>query len=400
MVLRSDRGQMRVVLGVIVSGFCAFLQLYAPQPLLVLFRQTFGESEARVSLIMSAATIAVAAASPFVGILADAIGRKRVIVPCLFALTASAVGCAAARDLDQIILWRFLGGVFTPGVIVATLAYISEESPAGEAGSTTALYVTGTVVGGLTGRLAAAFAADHLSWRWSFLILAMLTLAGATGAWVLLPRSRKFQRRSHWRQSLSSLAGHLRNPGLLATYLAGFNVLFCHVGLFTYLNFHLGRPPFSLSTSALGSIFLVYALGIVVTPLSGKVVDRAGHRAAAALAVALVIGGAFLTLAMNLWLIVAGVAIASTGVFVAQAAASSHIGHAAKIAKSAASGLYVGCYYLGGSVGATALVLAWNWRGWPAIVAAVVTAQLIALVIIWEFFARGEAEHEEPLPIE
>lgn len=267
------------------------------------------------------------------------------------------------------------------------------------AGRITALYITGTVMGGLTGRLSAAFVADHLSWRWSFLILAVLTLLATISVWVLLPRSRRFVRHSHWRQSLSALSSHLTNGRLLATYFTGFNVLFCHVGLFTYLNFYLAEPPFSLSTSALGAIFMVYALGIVVTPLSGRVVDRTGHRAAAAMAAAMIIAGLVLTLLPALWLILAGIALASTGVFAAQAAASSHVGHAAKSARSAASGLYVGCYYLGGSVGATALVLAWNWRGWPAIIGCLIASQLISLAVSSRFFAT-RAPHSEPLPIE
>ena len=286
----------RLIAGVAIAGFCAFLQLYAPQPLLVLFRDTFDASEARVTLIMSAATLAVALASPFVGLLADAIGRKRVIVPCMFALALSTLGCAMSRTLDQVIFCRLIGGICVPGIIVVTLAYISEESPRRSAGAVMALYITGTVIGGLTGRLSAAYFADYYSWRWAFVFLSLLTVAGAIAAWMLLPRSRRFVRQVHWRDGMRAMGGHLRNGQLLATYAAGFSVLFCHVGLFTYINFHLAEPPFSLSTMALGSIFLVYALGIVVTPLSGRLVDRTGHRAAAAMSVGLITLGALLTL--------------------------------------------------------------------------------------------------------
>ena len=70
------------------------------------------------------------------------------------------------------------------------------------------------------------------------------------------------------------------------------------------------------------------------------------------------VAGAALTLATSLTPIVTGLAIASSGVFVAQTSASGHIGRAAHEARSAASGVYVSCYYLGGSVGATALAFA------------------------------------------
>jgi predicted MFS family arabinose efflux permease len=392
---------LRIITGTVIAGFCVFLQLYAPQPLLALFQRDFRASEAQVSLIISAAAFAVAVASPFVGILADAIGRKRVIVPCLLALALATLGCAFARTLDQLIVWRFIGGVCTPGVIAVTLAYISEEAAAHTTGSVTALYVTGTVVGGLTGRLSAAFAADHFSWRWAFGLLAAMTLVGALAVWVFLPRSRRFVRRTDWRQSLNSMAQHLRNPRLLATYLCGFTILFSHVGLFTYVNFHLAKPPYSLSTSALGMVFLVYALGIVVTPVSGRLIDRVGHRAGIALAVALIVAGAALTLAWPLPLLIIGLAIASSGVFVAQASASSHIGRVARSDRSAAAGLYVACYYLGGSVGATGLAAPWHLGQWPAVVAAVVVVQCIMLAITWRYFSAEPAiESEKTIPLE
>jgi len=395
----NSRNHARLVTGVTIAGFCVFLQLYAPQPLLVLFRRVFDASEAQVSLIVSAATLAVALTSPFVGMLADAVGRKRIIVPCLFALSLSTLACGLSQNLSTIIFWRFISGICTPGVIAVTLAYISEESPSRSAGSVTALYVTGTVLGGLTGRLGAAFTADHLSWRWSFALLAILTFIGAIAAWRLLPRSTRFKPQTDWRTGLVALASHLRNGPLMATCFTGFIVLFSHVGLFTYINFYLARPPFSLSTSALGAMFLVYALGIVVTPLSGKVIDRTGHRAGAAASVALVIAGCLLMFVPALLAIIVGVAIASTGVFVGQAAASSHIGRAAKGARSAASGLYVSCYYLGGSAGATALVVPWRRGDWPAIVACIIAAQLVSLMVSWRFFARSP-QHTLPFPIE
>ena len=396
----SAEGHRRVIAGVVIAGFCVFLQLYAPQPLLVLFRDTFHASEAQVSLIVSVATLAVALASPFVGMLADAVGRKRVIVPCLFALALATFGCATASNLHQLVVWRFVAGLCMPGVIAVTLAYISEESPAASAGSVVAIYVTGTVLGGLTGRLSAAFVADRFSWRWSFAVLAFLTLVGAICTWRMLPRSRHFQRQLHWHDGFSALGRHLHNKRLLATYFAGFSVLLSHVGLFTYISFHLARPPFSLSTSALGMIFLVYGLGVIVTPLSGRLIDRLGHRAGAALSAGMFIAGAALTLIPNLPLMVMGIAIASSGVFVAQATSSSHIGRAADGAKSAASGLYVAAYYLGGSMGATALVVPWHLGGWPAVVGTIIVVQCLCLVVSWKYYIHETRTSDVVVPVE
>ena len=61
---------------------------------------------------------------------------------------------------------------------------------------------------------------------------------------------------------------------LVATYAVGFCVLFTQVAMFTYVTFHLAAPPFSLSTVALGWLFVVYLVGAAVTPFAGRWIDR------------------------------------------------------------------------------------------------------------------------------
>src|SRR5437764_10814360 len=65
-------------------GFAAFLNLYAPQPLLPLLSKTFNASKVEVGLTITATTMAVAMLAPIVGTLADLLGRKRIIVVAMF----------------------------------------------------------------------------------------------------------------------------------------------------------------------------------------------------------------------------------------------------------------------------------------------------------------------------
>jgi MFS family permease len=145
----------------------------------------------------------------------------------------------------------------------------------------------------------------------------------------------------------------------------GFTILFSLVGLFTYANFYLARPPFNLTPAGLGSIFFVYLLGCVVTPWAGKFFDQHGFRRTVTLSTAMCLLGLGLTLAQSLWLVIAGLASFSSGVFVAQSAASVLTGQVAGRARSAAAGLYVTFYYAGGSVGAALTGWFWVRGGWP-----------------------------------
>src|SRR4249920_583265 len=160
---------------VVFAGFCAFLTIFAPQPLLPLLAREFRLSAAAISLVVTASTLAVAMAAPFAGVVADRFGRKRVIVPAAFLLAAPTLLAATATSYGQLLFWRFLQGVFTPGIFAVIIAYINEEWEAG-AGAATAAYVTGTVLGGFSGRVLAALVASQAGWRWAFVALGLLNL--------------------------------------------------------------------------------------------------------------------------------------------------------------------------------------------------------------------------------
>jgi MFS family permease len=358
-----------------VAGACTFLNVYCTQPLLPLFQRVFQASEVQVSLTVSAVTLSVAIMAPIVGLLAETIGRKKVIVPALFAMAGSTLLIATARDLHEVVLWRFVQGLFVPGVIAVIIAYINEEFTV-RVGTVMSAYVTGTVFGGFLGRFLAGQIAAHWNWRASFVVLGVLNLLGALAVLQWLPLAVNFVPAKHVFKSLTDTWGHLRNPRLLAVCGMGFTILFSHVGVFTFASFYLARPPFNLSPAALGSVFFVYLLGCVVTPLAGRFLDRHGIHRTVLLSVGMSTAGLLLTLVPQVGTVIAGLALFSSGIFISQSAATVLTGRVAERARSAAAGLYVTFYYAGGSVGTMATAWAWLWGGWPACVAlfAVVTS--------------------------
>ena len=97
--------------------------------------------------------------------------------------------------------------------------------------------------------------------------------------------------------------------------------------------------------------------------------------------------GALLSLVSNVWAVIAGIAICSTGVFIAQASTTSFVGVAAKHNRALALGLYVSFYYAGGSLGGTAPGWIWQAFGWPGCVALVVAVQMVIAGVAWIMWA-------------
>jgi predicted MFS family arabinose efflux permease len=368
-----------------IAGWVAFLNLYAPQPLLPLLARIFHKTPARVSLLITVSTLAVALAAPFVGMLADRWGRKRVIVPAALLLALPTVATALARSFNQLLLCRFCQGLLIPAVFAATVTYINEEWKEG-AGAAIAAYVSGTVLGGFSGRMVCALLTAHLGWQAGFAVLGALNLAGGLLVWAWLPPDRSVARRlppDSW-----GPLQHLRNPQLMATCAAGFCVLFCLLGTFTYVNFYLAAAPFRLGTGALGLLFVVYLVGAATNPLAGRGIDRFGHRLTIPAVLALSIAGSLLTLIHYLPAVVAGLAIFCAGMFGAQSTASSYIGRAAKHAQASAVGLYVTAYYIGGSFGSAVPGHLWSLGGWPACVALMTVVQVGTVALALLFWQR------------
>jgi MFS family permease len=383
---------------VVLAGAAAFLDIYSTQPLLPLLARTFHASTFEAGLTITAPTVAVAIFAPFIGRIADRLGLRRVIILSVWTLTIATALAATSHNLHQLIFWRFVQGVATPGIFASTVAYVHEVWPPSHAGRATAAYMTGTILGGFTGRAVSGVVAADINWQAAFVVLAILTGVVAAALTLWLPRepARAAGRdRAAGRESF----GHLvRNRRLMATCGVGFSVLFTQVAMFTYVTFHLAAPPYSLSTVALGWLFVVYLVGAVVTPFAGHWIDRYGHRAGIASAMAIGGAGALLTLVPWLPAIVLGLALCATGVFTAQATTSSYIGAVTTRDRALAVGMYSTFYYAGGSTGGALPSVFWTAGGWVACVGLVVVVQLAGAAIAFTQWSDAPVHHDVVLP--
>jgi MFS family permease len=365
---------------------CAFLQLYCTQPLLPLFTTLFHASKTAVGLTVSAATFGVALSAPVFGALTERLPRKRVIVASLVGIAIPTLLAASAGSLAQLIFWRFLQGILVPGVVAVVVTYIGEEWPPHRVALIMSFYVSGTALGGFLGRVGTGILTDWFNWRVAFLALGAASLAGAGAVAAWLPHGRlrpaAASEPSAGLGLFEQIATLFRSRRLIATFAVGFNVLFSLVGVFTWITFHLSAAPYRLSTTALSSLFFVYLVGLVVTPAAGFLITRVGLRAGIAGAIVCSMAGVLLTLAPALWTIILGLALVSSGVFIAQTAAQSHLRVAAPPgARVTAAGLYMSCYYVGGTAAGVVPGAFWAMGKWPACALFIIAMQAGALVI-------------------
>ncbi len=370
------------------AGFGTFINLYAPQSLLTLLAIAFGSSAAQTGLTITATLIAVAIVAPFVGGISDAFGRRRLILPACFALVVPTALAGLAPSLHWFLLARFLQGLLLPFIFTVFVAYIADECPGPAAMRMTGTYSIGAIIGGFSGRFIAGWTAYVLDWRASFLVLAGVTLLAACILLVTMPPERNFRPVRSWRSTATGFATQLHNPQVLVTCAAGFAVLFSIVATFTFANLLLAAPPYDLGPAELGSIFVTYLLGAIVTPGATRFATRFGRRWTMLAAGVAAGSGILLTLAPSLPLIIAGLSLVALGVLTEQMLSISYVAIAGERARSTAVGLYVTCYYVGGSLGGLAPAWIWAHLGWPGCVMLVLLVQSAAVALTWLAWPR------------
>ncbi len=362
-------------LALFLCGCAAFLNLYATQSILQTFVAQFHISPKAAGWSITVTTLAVAITAPFVSRLTGRFEQRRVISVAALLLAVPALMTAHAESFAQVLVWRFVEGMVIPVVFATSVAYIGDRWSGGTVTEVTSLYVAGTVLGGFAGRFVTGVMTEYVGWREAFEWLAVLSLMVAGFIQFLLPVSRV--RPAKIRSSSSAV---LRKP-LLAAYAVGFCVLFSQVAAFTYAGLYLGLPPFSLGPAALGTLYMVFLLALIVIPIAGRLSKSRPHAELLSVAAVLGISGSALTLVPALWCIVVGLALSSTGVFLAQAAANAFTTASAGDDKAGAVGVYLTCYYLGGSCGAIAPALIWERWGWAGCVALIIAFQVLTLLI-------------------
>lgn len=378
----------RVTRAMFAAGLATFAALYTTQPLLPLLTNHFRVSPAGAALSVSVTTLMLGLSLLLVGPMSEVLGRTRVMIWSLFGTAVVAVAVALAPSWPVLLVLRGLQGLAVAGLPAVAVAYLREEVAPWAMARATGLYVGGTAIGGMSGRLVAGVLADLGGWRVAVGGIGAMALACAFFVRATMPASRHFVPVAPELSVLRAMTRRvLSDRALLALYLLPLATMGAFVACYNAMGFRLAAPPYSLPTSFAGLVFLTYALGSVSSARAGRLADRFGHRAVVPVATLLMIVGILITLAGNLALVAMGLALFTMGFFACHGVASGWVvSRAAALGPGSgqASSLYTFMYYLGSSVAGALAGQAWSQGGWPWVVGLVGGLSALALLIaLW-----------------
>jgi len=245
--VQSRRSLFALILSITATGIMGNTLLAPAIPDIL---DDFGVGDGGAGLLIAATSLPGVFMAPIIGVLADRIGRRRVVTPCLALFGAFGIMAALAPTFELLLLARFGMGLGASGLINLAVVLIGDNwGPADRtrligrnaAFLTVCLALMPPIGGILT---------DLGSWR---LALAPygLGLVTAAVAWRILPPDRPDVTASI-REQLGGVGEVIRRPAMLAV-LAGGTLSFVMIfGVFlATLPIHL-RDEFGFSASIRG----------------------------------------------------------------------------------------------------------------------------------------------------
>lgn len=364
------------------GGFNTFAILYSTQPLMPYLAKEFAISPTVASLSLSVTTCVLAVSMLIFGSLSEVLGRKPIMSFAIFTSSILAVLTAFVPNFYSLLILRGLQGFVLAGLPAIAMAYISEEIDKASLGMVMGLYISGNSIGGMSGRIIIGVITGFFNWRIALACVGFLGLLASVIFWIKLPASKHFRPRSfEINELLKSMGSHLKNPDLICLYCIGFLIMGSFVALYNFIGFQLVEPPYSLSSTLVSFIFVIYVVGTFSSTFMGHLADNHGEYKVLCTALLTMFVGIIITLNMKLVLKIIGIALLTFGFFGCHSIISSWIGKIATHDKAQASSLYLLFYYVGSSVGGTAGGTFWSSYGWHGVVAMIVCFLVLAFFI-------------------
>jgi predicted MFS family arabinose efflux permease len=177
---------------ILVLGACGFASTFTMRlvdPLVPTLATEFSRTIPQTAMIATGFSISYAIGQPFLGPIADAVGKARTILASLAALTLMLLASAFVSTFEGLFIIRMLMGVFAGGVIPIAMAAIGDRAAMAVRQVVLGRFLTIMIVGQTAGAAFSGLIADHFGWR--AVMIAASVLAGGAGlmvALVLKPR--------------------------------------------------------------------------------------------------------------------------------------------------------------------------------------------------------------------
>lgn len=318
----SQRGAKRIIVVLLLIIPLSQIALDAYTPALPQMAVDFGASNALVQNTVTVYVLGLSVAFIPLGLISDALGRKRILLAGLGLLVVTSIGCALASSLTALLILRFLQGIGASACLLLAAAIAADCFRGAKLVSVLGLCGAAWGSAPVFAPALGGFVVELGSWRLVFALMAALAAAVAVVVAKVLPETLDPQLRSpvDLRASARVLAVALRHR-LFLTYVVMFGLIGAAQMVFGDVGPFLYQVKLGFSPAAYGLVALAVGVANLIGELAcGGLAQRTTmNRLATGAwtvffigAVTMVVSAEFV--GVNAWAITIGAALALLGI--------------------------------------------------------------------------------------
>lgn len=347
----------RAVFLLACAAFASALSFRLCDPFLPALALTFHVSIGEAASVITAFLIVYGVMQLAFGPLGDRFDRYRLIAYATLACTLGSLAAALAPTLEWLLAARILTAICSAGVISVGLAWIADRVPIINRQKILARFLSGQILGMVSGQVLGGVYVDHIGWRWAFATLAVIYLLIG---WLLLRETRRnpvmrkppaaadAPQRSVLQDMHTVITSPRAWPVLAAVCCEGIAVF----PVLAFLPLHLHRG-FDVSLATASLVLIAYgAGGLLYSVYAGRLV-RAFTPIGLARIGGLSIASGFLLLYSipNWYLAPPAMACAGFGMYLLHSTLITRATTISETARGSAISITVSIFFLGQSIG-------------------------------------------------
>ncbi len=235
-ILKRESAWIVTILTFLLLACWSELDLYAPSfPQMMHYYQT---TEQMMQLTLSLNFLGFFFASLLCGPLADAFGRRRVILGGTALFTLGSVLCVFASNIELMLLGRLIQGIGVSAPITVCLAVVADIYQGDRQVALMTRMNSMITITMAIAPVAGVYLTKHFGWQSNFLVILGMAIMGLTLIWLFLPETLKQSERRHFNKK-SLIQGYVT---LLKSKEYMFPALACSFAVTPYFVF-IGIMP-------------------------------------------------------------------------------------------------------------------------------------------------------------
>jgi MFS transporter, DHA2 family, multidrug resistance protein len=131
---------------------------------------TLSASQDQINWVLTSYIVAAAIMTAPVGWIANRFGRKRIFILCSGGFAIASVLCGLAQDINQMVLFRLLQGVFGAALVPLSQAVMLDSYALHERAKAMSIWGMGVMMGPIMGPSLGAWLTETYSWHWVFFV--------------------------------------------------------------------------------------------------------------------------------------------------------------------------------------------------------------------------------------